>query len=110
MRAMELGPDLKPGRSLFRRRGDRLTVRIMRRAWLAGSVRGGFLLVTITVLGMLRINRVVTCKFLLEPSADGLKRLGGFANNRVAELDDRSTISISLLNSRFSGVDVIIIG
>ena len=58
---------------------------------------------------MLRVNCVVTGKFFLEPSADGLKRPGRFANHRMSELDDRSTISIGLLNGRFSGVDVIII-
>jgi hypothetical protein len=52
----------------------------------------------------------MTRKFFLEPSADGLKRLGRFANDRMSELDDRSTISIGLLNRSFSGMDVIIVG
>ena len=51
---------------------------------------------------MLRIYRIATRKLLLEPSADSLKYPGSPVNDRLAELDDRRTISVCTLTDGFS--------
>ncbi len=85
-------------------RSDGLAVGIPRLHGPTVRICGRSLLVIVIVLAVFRIDRIVTGKFLLEPSTDGLKCPSGLVSYVLPELDDGSTISIRSLTNGFSGM------